>query len=383
MKSSLFYILYICVRFKKKDCTMGRITDGSINIYGKGIDQIDVAKQNRLNNPNGSHTTLGVLGSTLIPQLLSGVLSYAADSNSASGVDSSSKSKTPEEITKEMNAILDKYDSKQGDGNIDANISDLELQIAQKKLVYAKEIKGFESTYKEVTNNQAELKKKNKESQNLGAKIENKSAEIKQVSNKITDNTARIENLKKVEYEDNGNGKYVRNEQAAKEISRLEAENSELNAKKEKLEAEKQELETKKANVDKECTNIQSKIETADAERVKQLDELDKAIKEMENDLKNLNVLKGQLKKVEGKDAIEALTNDETDNITKLVKKLTKASSAEDKAACRKELKDALAVYYAKHEKGANKTIDNFAIYFRFFIRFITPVCNYKSFVKG
>lgn len=338
---------------------MGRLTSGEFNIYGKGLDQIDIAKENRLRNPNGSHTVLGVLGTTLLPQLISGLTCYAAEGCCGGG--SSPKSKTPDEITKEMNSILDKYDSVKGDGNVDANISDLELQIAQKKQEFATQISGFESTYNEVKKNQDELGKKVKESENLANKIEEKTAAINGVSDIIAANNATIEQLKNVEWVDNGDGKFVRNEQAAKEISNLEAENRTQEAKKVKLENEKKELETKKEAVDNECKTLKGKISTEDAKHAAKLNELENTIQEMENDLKKLNDLKGQLKKAEGKDAIENLTNDETDKITKLVKKLTNAKTPEDKAACQKELKDALGVYYAKHKLGDNKTIDKFA----------------------
>lgn len=61
---------------------MGRITSGEFNIYGKGKDQIDVATQNRLNNPNGSHTLLGLLLSQGCPQLIYSACGMIAESAS-------------------------------------------------------------------------------------------------------------------------------------------------------------------------------------------------------------------------------------------------------------------------------------------------------------
>ncbi len=61
---------------------MGLISDKSIQIYGTGKDQIDVAKENRLRNPNGSHTLLGVLLSQGLPSLTYGVCNMIEQSAS-------------------------------------------------------------------------------------------------------------------------------------------------------------------------------------------------------------------------------------------------------------------------------------------------------------
>lgn len=66
MKSELFYLLYIYVRYNSKSKKMGYYTDYSKSSKYKAED---TALYNRLNGVSG-HTALGVIGSQLAPQLL-------------------------------------------------------------------------------------------------------------------------------------------------------------------------------------------------------------------------------------------------------------------------------------------------------------------------
>lgn len=86
----------------------------------------------------------------------------------------------------------------------------------------------------------------------------------------------------------------------------------------------------------------------------------------LEKDLKDLHYLEKQLKKADGREAMEKYTNDDTENITGILTKLNKAKdNPEKEAKLKDDLKKSLEEYYgkgcSKHKVGDNKTIDNLA----------------------
>lgn len=78
-------------------------------------------------------------------------------------------------------------------------------------------------------------------------------------------------------------------------------------------------------------------------------------------DLANLYKYEKQLKRAEGRDAIEKLKNPETEEIVKLVGKLKKAKADKNEPKTKQyetKLKEVGQEYYQKHEVGDNKTLD-------------------------
>lgn len=340
---------------------MGRITDGSCNIFTK--DNPYIVQQNPYKVDNtaayvnmGMNAFTGILGS---------ILNGSKNTDGSDKTPSSVDTKTPKELKSEINAILDQYDSNPGDNNVDANISDLELKLAEKKnelqqlqQEHTTELANLKVVEDKKAAKSKELNGVTKEYDKKSAKLANVTATISQNNAKIDDYKVQIKNLQSLSGNDNKDSKI---EELKADIRALEEENKKLTAEQKELETEvgeKGSLTTQKANLEGEINTLNNEISTL-SEKVKTVKELDNEIQNIEVDLKKLDDLKKQLKKAEGKDAIENLTNDETGDITKLIKKLNKAKTPEEKAACQKAVKDALEVYYTKHKQGDNKTIDS------------------------
>ncbi|MCM1002869.1 MAG: hypothetical protein NC408_00845 [Candidatus Gastranaerophilales bacterium] len=285
---------------------MGRLTDGSINIYGKGREQIDVAKQNRLNNPNGSHTTLGILGTALLPNLLSGIACQVADSNCGGAGSSVSKSNsqevTPDSLKKTINEKLTEVNCKdfesltseladlQGkqQGLDDAfNAADLKVQkLNQDISSYSKIIQDGEASYNELRAKPASERTPEEQDFIDGYEI----------------NKAYLEKLNKTD---------------------LPAAQSELST-----------AETAKINNTKRIGDLQ------DAKRV-------------------LEPLVKQLQELELTNAVDQYKNKESKKILSLIKKLNSETDQNKRVQLARELGAAVEAYYANHKKGECPTIDN------------------------
>ena len=102
-------------------------------------------------------------------------------------------------------------------------------------------------------------------------------------------------------------------------------------------------------------------IELSNAEKelaTEKIAEIDANINTLKSALADLNLYEAQLKKAEGRDAIEKLSNDDTENITKILKKLKTADDSK-KSKYQSQLDDAIKDYYNNHKFGDNKTIDS------------------------
>lgn len=131
MKSSLLYILYIYVRFKKKDGIMGRVTSHEFDRYGKGKEQIDVAAQNPSYNPEGNQSA-GILCALRLPELISGAVSIAeANSKTNKATETSTGSSNPKEETTTPESLEKEINDKfAAIGMPDKTLSDLDNEIS-------------------------------------------------------------------------------------------------------------------------------------------------------------------------------------------------------------------------------------------------------------
>lgn len=388
LKSSFFYILYIYVRLKKKDGTMGRVTDGSVKIYGEGVDQISVPKQNRLNNPNGSHTIAGSFGAVLIPQLLAFGLSQIPTDSKAATVDTT---KSPSVATnpatlegpspQDIANILKKYDVNAED-DINPNYSDIEIALQQKQIEltqlesqYSTELQAFEtakSNYDTAAAKKAQYdsKKAGKQQELAGvnAQIQKKSARLGAIPAEIAAIDAQIQAL---ETGDTATTDTVKTQirRLNEQKSKLEREQKDLrnelglDEKENKLEGKG--LYGKQAKLDKDIKSIDADItalklddlqrtmEAAHTENVKTVEAYRETVAEIDKDLKTLDLYFG-------KKSINNQKNPETESIVSLLKKYNKETDSTKRANIETEIKGAIAVYRAQHPQGGNPTVDRF-----------------------
>lgn len=129
--------------------------------------------------------------------------------------------------------------------------------------------------------------------------------------------------------------------------SRLKTLNNEIKEK----EAAKKELESELTDLKNEQNTLSAEISNDKA----------KVIETLQESLDNLTVLKKQLKKAEGRDAIEELTNDETKSFTSELKKLQEAIKSGNQDSINKhasKLEEAYDAYKEAHPGVTNKTIE-------------------------
>ena len=155
--------------------------------------------------------------------------------------------------------------------------------------------------------------------------------------------------------------------------NRIQELQSSLQADGQYTSAELDELETQIKILEEEQRENQAIIEKEEDfkdQKVK-LDEINKIIakypqqiKELEQDIENLERLEKELKHAEGETTIKDLKNDETGDIAILLKKLNKANTnGNDRKAVKSDenLQKSLEDYYKSHKVNDNKTIDNLA----------------------
>lgn len=306
MKSSPFCILYIYVRFKKKDGTMGRITDGSFNTYGKGKEQIDVATQNRLANPNGKHTTLGILGAALLPNLLSGIACCAADA-SVNGGGGSSVPKTDTKATPE--SLKQEIDTKLAE----VNCNDLD------------------AVRTELSDKKAQIPALDKAVKDANEILTNLNNGVREAETELANSQSEI-----------------------KALEQLKAENS---------------PEFDSARYEYLTVTLPAQIEKAKNEQIpaaeKALTEAQDAqrpvatrITELESAVKYIEPRARQLQELELTNAVEQYNNKESKKILSLIKELNNETNENKRVQVARELRTAIENYYANHEVGECPTID-------------------------
>ena len=79
------------------------------------------------------------------------------------------------------------------------------------------------------------------------------------------------------------------------------------------------------------------------------------------NDVETLKQAVQNLKRIEGRNAVEQFQNDDAKSITKLLKELRTEPDNEKQKEIEKKLIKALENYYKSHKKGENKTLDALA----------------------
>jgi len=297
---------------------------------------LTVADVNRMNNPTGVHSTGGILAMAA-PSIFMTVACKISDGSFGGGGGSSAvesdanAAANAEQIRADIDSILAKY-KEQGV----TDISDLEAYLQSLCDIKDTNIQTLEKNIK--TNNSVveDKTKRNK-------KIETRLVELNtllgdgegSINSQIADIDTQIKTAK-----ENG-----------EDTTKLEAKKKDLKAQKEKLETEKKTLEDEKLRNNEEISKANIALEK------------DKPIlaefQAIQDDIDDLKTLSKQLKKAEGKDAIESLTNDDTSNITNLIKKMNNAQISGDKekeGKYKKELEKALKEY-VKNPENKNKTI--------------------------
>ena len=156
-----------------------------------------------------------------------------------------------------------------------------------------------------------------------------KNAELQKVTANVESLTTRLNNLK-----DSSN--------QPTDYENIKAELQKAIEKQQKLEKEVKALEAETTALSEEITATKS----ADTIR---------------RDLADLYKYEKELKRAEGRDAIEKLKNPETEEIVKLVGKLKKAKADKNETKTQQyetKLQEVGREYYQKHEIGDNKTLD-------------------------
>lgn len=301
---------------------------------------LTIADVNRMNNPNGSHSVGGMIAMAL-PSIFMTVMTKVADGSFGGGGDSSAvesdanAAANAEQIRADIQAIYDKY----RDQGV-TNISDLEAYLQSLCDIKDTNIQTLE---KNIKTNSSVVEDKTERNQ----KIETRLGELNtllgdgegSIKSQIADIDTQISTAQK-------NGK---------DTTKLEADKNDLEAQKEQLETEKKTLEDEKLKNNEEISKANIALE-----KDKLLLEEFQAI---QDDIDDLKALSKQLKKAEGKDAIESLTNDDTANITNLIKKMNNAQISGDQekeGKYKKELVEALEDY-VKNPENQNKTIRKYA----------------------
>lgn len=363
---------------------MGRLTSGEFNIYGKGNEQIDIARENRLRNPNRSHTTLGVLGATLIPQLLAFGASQIASNPSNS--DNTNVKKVTDTISNELSSqdvanILKKYDVDTAD-EVNPNYSDIEIALQQKRRELAQletnnktELSKYETAKAE---HEAALNKKGiyerqkvskqTELSGISAQIDAKNTRLIAIPGEIASIEGQISSLENSESATTDTVKtQIRrlNEQKAKLVREQNDLRKELGLDENGNILEGKGLNGKAAKLNNEIKAIdddisglqieekQKAVEAAETDNVKSVNAYKEKIAEIESDLQKLD-------KYFGKKSINNQKNAETESIVKLLKKYNNEKDATKRAALNTEIKGAIAVYKTQHPQGGNPTVDRF-----------------------
>lgn len=365
---------------------MGRLTSGEFNIYGKGREQIDVARENRLRNPNGSHTTLGVLGATLIPQLLAFGATQIADHVSDTSSDKTTVKKAPNSVANELSSqdvanILKKYDVDSTD-NVNPNYSDIEISLQQKKRELAQleaahktEIQEYETAkaeYDAAVTKKGEYERqkaaKNTELSGITSEIQTKSARLSAIPGEINAIDGQIASL---EGSEQANTETIKtqirrlNEQKNKLVREQKDLRKELGLDENGNKLEGKGLYGKEAKLTKEIQEIDANItalkvnelkttvEAKETENVKTVQAYKEKIAEIESDLKKLD-------QYFGKKSINNQKNAETESIVKLLKKYNNEKDATKRTALDNEIRGAITVYKTQHPQGGNPTVDRF-----------------------
>lgn len=339
---------------------MGRLADGSCKFYTKENPYIPTQNPYKVDNTAayvnmGMNAFTGILGSIL---------------NGSKNTDGSDKTdvpkgESPRKIQKQIKTLLNKWDSNPNDKKVDANISDLELKLAQKHGELKNKAAEYEINYDDVQNKRADVENKKTKITKIDADIATKTEEIKNLGNNIESIDKEIGRYQNELYYKDENGKEVKNDKIEKKIKELEAQKQALVNEQSSKRKEIDKLNLEKDSLNTEINGINDEISKLDNSNLSTLDAINSDIDQMQADIATLQKLKSNYSDAKGEDAIKNLTNDETANITAAIKKYTNASAA-DKETCKKELMDSLACYYNQHCIGDNKTIDAFAKHLNF-----------------
>ena len=157
-------------------------------------------------------------------------------------------------------------------------------------------------------------------------------------------------------------------------VSDLTGKYSELNNVTKQLEFAKQEAQYFPDNaptldvteLEEQLQDLQKDVRKLEKQQQEQQAELkeaqEKMVQDLQQSLDNLTALQKQLKRVEGRDAIEELTNDKTKNFTSVLKKLQNAIKTGNQEKINKyalELEDAYNDYTEEHPDVQNKTLES------------------------
>ena len=321
--------LYIC-KIKKKDYFMGAIADRSFNIYGTGENQIDIAKQMRLSgyiNPKDQ-----IVGS-IITQLPSIFMS----------------------LTQKITENYEDYNSELTDGELSELGKKIQGQITEilgthncesiQDLYAIAETKQQEIAEQEqICNEQKNIFDENsKKEQTLEPQVKNLTTELNSLSKEYTNLSNSLANITDPNEID----------QIVKTLDQMGIE----------IENKEKELETKKKEL-KEATDKAAEAKTQQTEANTKIESLKGDLETIKTDIATVESLSKRLKELEkqdGKDAIANMSNNDTKDISGLIKDLNEARQTGDlekKQKAEEKLKKALEKYTKDHKEGDNKTID-------------------------
>lgn len=309
---------------------MGAISDGSYEKfgYGTGADQTDMAKVLRLQNPYGSHTVLGTALATGLPSLFMMVGQKCASSIGSGKEGDAESSADVETAKKEMQNILDKYGC--------STISEVEAKVQTAKLAEQKS-KEHDTLVTNLSNKVTEYYNQRSVVDSLQNNINDLRADIVELQMKpdlSEEEKTQLQNLTL---------------QKAEKENRLEAEQKKL----EVLEQEAEQLTQDSKNLYTEIESLLSNIKTGDTIP---------ASADIEKDVKSLQYYEKVIKRADGREAMEKYKNEETGDITAILKKLNNARSSGDtkrESELTTKLEEAIEKYYKEHKVGDNKTIDS------------------------
>lgn len=352
---------------------MGAIADRSFNMYGTGKNQIDIAKQMRLSGYINPKDQIGIAITSQIPSIFMSltqkIVDVCGDYNSESS--DGELSEAGEDIQNQIKTVLanHKCDSIQ-DLYALAETKQQEIdkgnaQIAEQEKIYNEQAKIFEENNKKflaltpiVKNLTTELNSLINEYTNLFNSLTNKTNpnEVAQIEEKLSQMKKEIQSKEK-ELE-------TKKEQLVEAKTKVTEADERMSKASEGIKTLKENLIKELVGASKNGTDALEKMSNASKEIQKLKETLNKDLETIKTDIATVESLSERLKKLEkrdGKDAIANMSNNDTKDISGLIKDLNEARQTNDpekRDKAEEKLKKALEKYTKDHKEKDNKTID-------------------------
>ncbi len=311
---------------------------------------VSYAEYCRMNDPNYGKTSTGEAIAMAAPSIFMSIVCKAADGSwgggSSGAQDSKVKAATAQQIKSEIQTILTAHKTKK------TGVDEAQEQTyAQLGITTVDDLEAYlESRYSETGTNIQTLEANIQNNNNV---VSTKTARNQEIGTRIRDIETRLGSGEGSIAKDLENIKSLKEEATAKGDSTNSAY---LEEQESKLEQEKIALETEKTKLEKEKTDNENEINEANIAIQKDTALLNE-FKAIQKDIDDLKTLSKQLKKAEGKDAIEDLTNDKTADIVDLLSDYNKETDPTKKEKRKEKLVKALQEYVNSNPTTPNKTI--------------------------